>query len=87
MFCTEMWTSASSNTLNYVQYATCRKCNAEFKLDYGGFSERASCRIHHRGKKECKDCHLPFPISCNCYHVKETWWDFFFGWIKFPKLK
>ena len=68
-------------------YATCRKCGDRFKLDYGGYSERPSCRNHRGNGKECKDCHLPFPITCNCYHVEKTWWSFLFGWINLPSFK
>ena len=81
MFCTEVIISSGYTDKKQTQYDICKKCDCEFRLDWGGLSKTTSCRVH-RGKTVCKDCHLKFPIDGNCYHSRKTWWDFFFGWIK-----
>ena len=59
-------------------FVECEKCGDRFKVDWGGRSTRASCRLHSLNKYgQCDDCN---DISKNCYHIrKENWWCWLCG--------
>ena len=61
-----------------IHYVRCEKCSAHFKLNYGGKSQRRSCRSHKINEKgECEYCG---DIHNNCFHIrKKTWGEWLFG--------
>ena len=55
-------------------YVTCRKCEDRFILDYGGKSNRQSCRYHDYKKGSCLDCGKDENHGGgNCHHVRKIY--------------
>lgn len=49
----------------------CKKCGDKFKVHYGGFSQRRSCREHYFVNGNCTHCHKEKGLNgSNCYHSR-----------------
>ena len=54
---------------NNISKKKCLKCGDSFKVTFGGFSERMSCRCHDYRNGVCRDCHtIKGKSGYNCYH-------------------
>ena len=77
MFCTDVFMfNYDTDKKKENIWCICKKCNDAFKLSY---DRPSSCRIHN-GTKKCTDCYKTLPCNSHCYHIRRSWWDFFFKW-------
>lgn len=63
-----------------IIYRKCKKCNANFKIFHGQFSDRNSCRCHKwQTNGCCRDCGIlgegrtpdRYYAGQNCYHISQ----------------